>query len=247
MNIINIELDDRIIKKAIEKYIEELIHRIDNPNKYTKFDSDNDIFIGMCGEYAFAKFLYNKGFDKRKDYFQIGLFESDEKFKDDFVEVDNFKYDKYDFKLNLLFDKNNNELESIKIDVKTQKYVGRYNDNWQFAVNGNTIEKLIKNESKIDYLSFIFTEYGIEDFINLEVFKKATKEELLIFKSNLTPMLKRKSIKLEILGVISPKNFIVLSEQFSKDEVFRINKTKEGEIKPFRTNSPMYRIKILNI
>ena len=53
---------------------------------------------------------------------------------------------------------------------------------------------------------------------------------------------KEKNILFEILGMIEPKKFLALSEEFKENEIFRINKQSNGNFKSFKTFSNMHRI-----
>lgn len=244
MNVSSIEIDKLVLEAAIKEHINFLIERKKNPNKFSKFDSDNDAFLGSCGEFGFAKYLSEKGFSRTKDYFQINRYKNNELglFKEHFKEIDGILYDKYDFILDIFYDGNGCRKKPLKIDVKTQKYVGKYNENWQFAVNSNTVEQIKKDPNKIDSFLFIFSKNGLSDVIDEHHFNVSI-DELELLKNNIIPKLKKTKIELEILGMIEPSKFLVLSEEFKKGDVFRVNETSNG-LNSFKAFSPMYRINL---
>ena len=240
MNVSKVKLPIEVIKAALVEHIDFLIERKDNPDKFSKFDSENDAFLGACGEYAFAKYLSSKGFIKESDYLQVNKYRKLVKFKEHFKDVNGILYDKYDFTLNLFNDQKGNPLPPLKIDVKTQKYVGTYTDEWQFAVNSNTIDQVKKDENKIDFFLFIFSKDGLSDVIDPKVFD-VDKKSLENLKKNITPLLKKTEIEVDLLGMIKPSKFIALSQEFKKGEIFRMNNSARG-INSFKAFSPMHRI-----
>lgn len=50
---IKITLDKEDIANATRFYIDDLIFRQKNKDRFTKFDSENDAFLGALGEIAF--------------------------------------------------------------------------------------------------------------------------------------------------------------------------------------------------
>jgi len=244
MNVIKIQLDISVIKQAFYAYLNDLILRKNKgDNRYTKFDSENDVFLGILGEFAFRKFLYMKGFIKNKDYIHIGGLTNAA--DEDVVKVGNEIYDKYDFKLNLFFNEQKDSLDPLRIDVKTQKYVGSYNDQWQFAVNSKTIEKLTNKTREIDSFVFIFSRLGLQDIFDID-FNQYNEEGLLdFFNADIEMIVKTKNITLEIMGIISTEDFLKLSVPFNEKEVFRVNKKRNIEgFNVFKTQSPMHRINL---
>ena len=226
----------RLIQKAAMLYVQELIKRKEAVDRYTKFDSDNDIFLGELGEQAFAKFLHSKGFLKGIDYRRS----ADSLHNGNATLVNDVFYDAYDFELNLFFGENGEARRALRIDVKTQKYVGNWDKYWQFAVNAKTVNKIKGRRSVIDSFVFVFSKDGIGDFIDYEALKEMDLESLKNIKE---VKLKKNDIVLEIAGSISSQDFVKRSTFFSKGEVFRINKTKNG-VKAFKVFSDMYRINI---
>tara|TARA_B100002019_G_C21271417_1_gene602589 strand:+ start:1419 stop:1796 length:378 start_codon:yes stop_codon:yes gene_type:complete len=123
---INIGIDRDDIRIVVKKYIVDLARKIKKDDRYTKFDSENDVFLGVLGEIAFKKRLREKGFIDGRDFEHI----SELKQNGEYVKkIDEFSYDLFDFKLDFLFDENGNNISGFNIDVKTQKYVGKYNNN----------------------------------------------------------------------------------------------------------------------
>lgn len=239
---ISINLQENDIVFALKQYILELVERKNTDNRYTKFDSNNDIFLGILGEIAFEKYLSNIGFIKDTDFVKVSDKINSPTFSKFFTSVGDKKYDKMDFLLKLFYDINGNPIDLMKIDVKTQKYIGNYNENWQFAVNKNTVEKINGKENIIDNFVFIFSKNGIEDFIDIDFENKSINELREIYKK-IRINLKQNSINLEILGIIEPKKFLVLAEEFKENEIFRVNKNKD-KLNAFKSVSSMYRISL---
>lgn len=234
---INLEKDDIVL--ALKKYILEIVERKKEKNRFTKFDSPNDLFLGILGEISFEKHLINLGFNKNTDFVKLDDKKEDSKFENYFNKIGNKVYDKCDFLIKLFFDKNGEPIDLMKIDVKTQKYIGNYDENWQFAINQNTVNKIKEETSIINQFVFIFSKNGIEDFIDIDIENKNIEELRLIYK-NIENNLKKNTIKLEILGCISPEKFLTLSEEFSEGEIFRVN--KGTSLNSFKTIAPMSRI-----
>ncbi len=233
-----ISLNKNYLEIAILKHIDELIDRQNNKNRFTKFDSDNDTFLGYLGEVAFEIFLQQKGFNKNSDFVRLDECKLNPAFKKYFTFNSTGTYDSCDFLLKLFFDKDGKNLPLLKIDVKTQKYVGQYTADWQFSVNSNTISKIQKNIERIDLFVFIFSKIGIDDCFDFKL-NKLNVEQLNNLKNDYQSYIKINSIDLDILGSMSPKNLINLAVPFEKDEIFRIN-----NLKPYITHSPMHRITI---
>jgi hypothetical protein len=242
MNVSKVKLNKAVIIAALHEHIDFLIERKNNSNKFTKFDSENDAFLGACGEYAFAKYLSEKGFTRGEDYFQINRYRKNIKFKEHFKEVNGILYDKYDFMLDIFTDQKCNKLDPFKIDIKTQKYVGKYTEDWQFAVNSNTVDQIKKEPNKIDSFLFIFSKDGLSDLVDTSIFN-TNEKELENLKINLENHLKKKEIEVELLGMIEPVKFIALSEEFKEGEVFRMNNSSKG-MSSFKAFSPMFRINL---
>lgn len=59
-------------------------------------------------------------------------------------------------------------------------------------------------------------------------------------KENTEQYIKKDNVSIDILGSMKPTKILSNSEKFEKGEVFRIN-INNGNIKPFTTQSPMYR------
>lgn len=49
----NIDISEEDICIAVKKYIVDLANRIKDEKRFTKFDSENDVFLGIIGEIAF--------------------------------------------------------------------------------------------------------------------------------------------------------------------------------------------------
>jgi len=247
LNVINISLNKEIDKFdciifALKEYLKELKYRKEEQNRYTKFDSDNDIFLGILGEFAFAKYLSTQnGLNKNKDYFQISRNLNNPECEDAIVNVNGKKYDKYDFKLSFI------ENQELKIDVKTQKYVGQYTEDWQFAINSQTIEKLKEDPNRIDFFQFIFSQKGIFDFLPKEdiqyLQKQASIEEIDKYINNIESKMLSNEINMELLGMVESKKVEVLSEEFEEGEEFRLNYNKyKDQYTTFKTFSNMHRL-----
>jgi len=236
---INIQLDEVVLKISLKAYINDLINKKKDSNRYTKFDSENDALLGALGEYAFAKFLYNKGLRKNIDYLKIDIANATPG-DDNFVQVGNKFYDKYDFLVS-----NVQNQEPFRIDVKTQKYVGKPTNDWQFAVNSNTIDKINKKTREIDKFLFIFSRMGTEDILKMDLNNKSIEELEMILNNDieLVNCLKIKKINMEIMGVIDYDKFIFLSSKYEEGEAFRIY-SKYDKFNEFTTQSPMHRINL---
>lgn len=100
-----ISLNKNYLEIAILKHIDELIDRQNNKNRFTKFDSDNDTFLGYLGEVAFEIFLQQKGFNKNSDFVRLDECKLNPAFKKYFTFNSTGTYDSCDFLLKLFFDK----------------------------------------------------------------------------------------------------------------------------------------------
>ncbi len=147
MNPIETQIKPLEVIESLILYYKEKIYRDANPQRFTKFDSDNDVFLGSLGEFAFCKYLQSRSYEYLQNYWDNQhLPDSDKK------QIDGRVYDLYDFKVHLSKDK------YIKIDVKTQYCINLkyYDENWQMDVNENTVKKIENEQRDIDYFVFIF-------------------------------------------------------------------------------------------
>lgn len=239
-----IQLDKEDIKKALRHYIVDLVSRIDylshDGSRFTKFDSDNDFFLGELGEIAFAKFLTQMGYRNDVDFFKTSDKSNDPSFSSYFTQVNGVKYDRFDFGINMFYGADGHRKSTIKVDVKTQKYVGKYNDSWQFSVNSNTIDKLENDKNRIHLFCFIFSKYGINDII-IENISKKNKDQLREIYKNIEQYMRVSQVDVDILGTITPEKFTILSDKFEKGEIYRIN-TSNSNLNAYSVHSPMHRI-----
>lgn len=239
---IKIKIEPIEIIESVILYYEEKIYRDEHPERFTKFDSDNDIFLGTIGEFAFSRYLKDRGYEYLSNYWDNKNLPDDAK-----KEINGRTYDLYDF--GIQFSKG----KDIKIDVKTQYCIALkyYNENWQMAVNENTINKIRTGYRKIDYFVFIFSDKESSKYIeHIEKRFKTNDSNKII---ELLESYKGKSEKLfnsfsvDIIGAIEVEKFISLSTSFKENEVFRINlQNKNNRIKPlyWKTQSAMSRIYI---
>lgn len=235
-----VKIEKEEVIDALKKYIIEIAYRKKEKNRYTKFDSENDTFLGYIGELAFKKKLLKKGFKEETDFFHI----SEKNYDDKYIKkVNGKRYDEFDFLLDIFYDqeKNKNKEKSLKIDVKTQKYIGKFDENWQFAVNSKTIEKIKKDTSKITHFLFIFSNKGLSDITDAKI-EELNIENLRYLYKNLEDFLKIKEFEIEICGLISTEKFLFLSEEFKTGDTFRVNIKQNGEIQKFNAKDNMYRI-----
>lgn len=222
---------------ALIKHFETILEKKNNPWLFTKFDTDNDIFLWYIWEIAFAKFLYELWYEKENDYLQVNRYINEEKYNEHFTHANWKKYDKYDFYLSIFYDEKNNVVP-LKIDIKTQKYTGKYNEEWEFWVNEKTINDIEKDNRKMDYFVFIFSDSEVSDLIDKENISNSWQIDSSILKKN--------EITLEILWAFDVKKFKNISTVFYRDEIFRIN-PKDDDIYNFKCLSTMYRIKIKHL
>lgn len=184
-----------------------------------------------------------------------------------FTFVNGKYYDKYDFILNdFLYDKNKQPVSNLTIDVKTQfrtKFINKVTEDWQFAINSNTIKQNLKNTEKVDSFLFLFCKNEATDFIDekacssllspninysILMFKnnalndKCTEQHIKDIIYNIDIIFKETDIDLDVGGMISPKRFIELSEEFKKGEIFRFNMIKNGDLLPQISKDNIYRI-----
>lgn len=239
MAVINVKPIEII--ESVILYYEEKIFREKHPERFTKFDSDNDIFLGTMGEFAFSRYLKMRGYKYLSDYWDNKNLPTDAK-----KEINGRIYDLYDFGIKL------SEYKHIKIDVKTQYCIGLkyYNYNWQMAVNDNTITKIRNGYRDIDYFVFIFCDKESTKYIEHIENKFSNNNPADIIE--LLNGYKKKPEKLflpinvDIVGAIKVKKFIDYSISFKENEIFRINLKKGENIKPlyWDAKSSMSRIYI---
>lgn len=252
MYIQKVKLEKEIVKIAIQKHIKDLINKQENETRFTKFDSDNDVFLGECGEMAFAKFLkFNNGYEKNEDYYRVSSLKNNNSsikeylnFKNHFVNVNGTYYDKYDFIIDIFEDYNGNNTKPLTVDVKTQYRTpfGNPTDDWQFAINSNTVKQIQNDSNKVDYFLFAFSKNKVEDFLDKSKLKNKTVEELYSIAINIEQHANLKDIEIEIIGMIKPEQFLVLSEEFKENEIYRVNQNKQNNFNSFKSESSMYRI-----
>ncbi|MGJ0341933.1 hypothetical protein NG769_05660 [Aliarcobacter cryaerophilus] len=236
-----IEVEPLEVIESVILYYEERIFREKHPERFTKFDSDNDIFLGTIGEFAFSRYLKIRG------YKYLTNFWDNKNLPDDGIkEIDGRIYDLYDFGITL------SEEQTIKIDVKTQYCIGleHYNQNWQMAVNENTINKIKNGYRNIDYFVFIFCDKESTKYIKFieNKFSNDNPIDLIKFLNSYKSKPEKlfKPISVDIVGTLEVQKFIDLSISFKEKELFRINIKKGSDTKPFYWNakSPMSRVYI---
>ncbi len=281
-----IKLNHKVIKAALYLHLQDLKRKISDKNRFTKFDSANDAFAGACGEYGFSLLLKEKlGYKMKNDPNREQIDDNDydyvriEKEKklihenspndilQHFTNVNGVYYDKYDFIIkDFILDKNKQPKKDLSIDVKTQmrtKYA-IVNDEWQFAINSNTIKQTTKDINKVDQFLFIFCKNEAAEFFDLEEQKiehplnlknavlqfkqdqsKCSDVQVDLLLENFSSILKKNSnlkMEIEIAGLITPSDFLKYSEEFKKNEIFRVNKSKNDNLIFQKTDADMYRI-----
>tara|TARA_B100000700_G_C15063470_1_gene867720 strand:- start:16756 stop:17721 length:966 start_codon:yes stop_codon:yes gene_type:complete len=234
-----VKIEEKDIIEALKKYIIEIAYRKKEKKRYTKFDSENDTFLGYIGEIAFKRKLLNKGFVENEDVFHI----SEDEYNNKYIKkINGRNYDEFDFLIDIFYDKNGNKSkeEAFKIDVKTQKYYGKFNENWQFAVNSHTVDKIKENKNRITHFLFIFSQNGLSDIIDSDI-EKLNIENLRYLYKNINSFLKVKNFDVDICGIISVNKFLFLSEEFGTGETFRLN-INNNKINKFNAKDNMHRI-----
>lgn len=271
------------IKSALKEHLLDIKRKIEDKNRFTKFDSVNDIFAGACGEYAFSIELIKNGYIMKdteaeknfgsydyirleKEKNQLSESSSPEILKH-FKNVQGKYFDKYDFLLKDFFvNKKGVPVRDLSIDVKTQ-YRTPYatvNDEWQFAINENTVKQIQTDKNKVDLFLFLFCKDQAKDFFEVKDHIKENNLKLMFaiehLKANRIGKLKSEDINLlignfdeitninsntkltiEVGGFISPKKFLDLGTKFEEGEIFRVNKYQNGFIFQ-KTEATMYRL-----
>lgn len=233
-----------IIKDAIINKLEDDLYKKNNPNRYTKFDSDNDAFLGKIGESVFKNHLIDLGY-RYEINFHDNLSTLAKK-----ISTNDRTYDPYDFSISYeyLDSLGNTKTKTELIDIKTQYCINNklYNGQWQMAVNSNTINKIINSTRQLDSFVFIFSDANWEDYLKkvCELLSTNKEDPNLIEKiksSNLT----FDPITLDVVGTIKCQLFDLLSVKYTTNEVFRVNFNKyKNELIPWKTADTMHRIYI---
>jgi hypothetical protein len=238
MNSIRRKVNSRQIMESLIVCFEELEKRKENLNRYTKFDSDNDLFLGPLGEKVFFNFLEESGYFYQKDFIDNKCLEE----KDKSI-INGIEYDHFDFKL-----KYGNNF--FKIDLKTQYCfnLDLYDEYWQMAVNYQTIEKIKTGKRNLDYFVFIFSDKKFNDYkLHLEKKLKTNNINIILnwLKLNLINSEKYfKDFFVDIVGIINTKHFISCSNLFKENEIFRINFNNNGKALIWKSEADMYRVYI---
>lgn len=236
MEVIKIIASAKEVMNSLILSFKEDLEKKENKDRYTKFDSDNDSFLGPLGEIVFKKYLEENGYKYGEDFKDNKILN-----KNDMTEINGKQYDHFDFKIK--YGKQN-----LKIDVKTQYCINlnAYNEEWQMAVNSNTIDKIKNCKREIDYFVFIFCDKNVEEYKKHLKEKLKTENEIEIIdwlEENIEKASKYfKEIRLDIVGIIKTKHFIEASTLFKEKEIFRINFSKEGKERIWRSEANMYRI-----
>lgn len=244
MNKLKVKASKEMIIEALILSYQEDIFKRDNPSRYTKFDSDNDSFMGSLGEMVLKDFLIEK-----KYQYGIDFFDTKNLPDNDYYINQERKYDKYDFGIYICN-------KYYKIDLKTQYCINTnyVNENWQMAVNENTINKIDQKKREIDYFLFIFCDQKTKKL--KELVHNKLKEQNISNKlenaiellenclRNKTNIFSFDTLELVIVGIISTKKFKILSSKFNLEETFRINYGKNKNVLKWRTDASMYRIYI---
>jgi hypothetical protein len=134
---------------------------------------------------------------------------------------------------------------ALRIDVKTQKYVGKCDNNWQFAINEHTVNKIHNEKSSIHLFVFQFAKDGVKECLNQD-FSWFNEKQLLEAKDKIHLYITKDRVQIDILGGIKPSKILSNAEKFDTGEIFRIN-VSNGKTNVFRTQSPMYRFHLKHL
>lgn len=225
INIIELKYEDII--NTIDFNIKILEEKQQKEDNFSKFDSLSDFFNGRLGEIAFEKYLQQNQSNL--------IYRNFKSFKDeDYIVVDEVKYDKYDFIIPNFKDEKLKNI-TLTFDIKTQSYRSEnITINAQFGINSNNINNkrnnlyiLTFNSKPIDYF---------KDKLNTN-----SKDSIDLLNQIKQSIRKEETIIIKIIGIIS-------SELFKKNSLFLENKTyfrtNLKDLKKFSTQSPMYFILI---